>query len=120
MVSEAFVMPKKLRRPPLIVKDQTLLASLVHFILLSATPQATGTYLQLLLDVLSEVMAPICTNISPVVFMIPLFPFVASAKMVIEFVVSVINAGVVRSNCACADTAAIKQHSSTKILINKR
>ena len=120
MVSEAFVMPKKLRRPPLIVNDQTLLASLVHLTLLSATPQATGTYLQLLLEVLSEVIAPICTNISPVTFKIPLFPLVASAKMVIELEFSVTNEGVVRNNCACADTAAIKQHSSTKILINKR
>ena len=120
MVSEAFVMPKKLRRPPLIVNDQTLLASLVHLTLLSATPQATGTYLQLLLEVLSEVMAPICTNMSPVTFKIPLFPFKASAKMVIVFEVSVINEGVVRNNCACADAAANKQHSSTKILINKR
>ena len=113
-------MPKKLRRPPLIVKDQTLLASLVHFTLLSATPQATGTYFQLLLEVLSEVIAPICTNMSPVTFKIPLFPFVASAKMVMEELVSVINAGDVRNNCACADIAANKQHSSTKILINKR
>jgi hypothetical protein len=39
---------------------------------------------------------------------------------VIEFEVSVTNEGVVRNNCACADIAANKQHSSTKILINKR